>query len=388
MSQPLPYQITNDTVMVVVDGEAHEVDKSQPNYEPLRQAIIQGRWEDVPNHLTVGQVIEDWADGEFTVVDGDVYYQDEALPSALNKRILETVAKGENPQPIMRFWERLDENPSYRSRNQLYDFLMRHPGIPFTEDGFILFYKGVRRDFRDCHSGKFDNSPGQKLFMKRNRVSDDPTKACHFGFHVGARSYAVGFGHGQTVICKVDPADVVCVPNDCAQAKVRIHRYEVVGVDAGELMPDTQLDVEVIVPVKVDPETGEPPVDPNEPLVADPAMDGEPKGQHTDGTPMEAGETLPMVDGTEGAVTLPLTGTEWDFMNDLDPLALMEKRIMPLRAYARFNCLMVGASKMRGGKTVLIPAICKARGYSDPVELEPEAEVCDECGGNPDLCGC
>ena len=386
----IPYQATNDTVMCVVDGKSHEVDSSQPNYADLRAALLEGRWGDVRKHLTVGQVIAEWAFGEFTVVAGAVRYQDEDLPSALNQLILKMVAAGEDPQPIMHFWERLDENPSYRSRNQTYDFLMRNPGIPFTDDGYVLFYKGVRQDFRDCHSGKFDNSPGQKLYMKRNRVSDDPTKACHFGFHVGARSYAASFGRGQTVICKVDPADIVCVPNDCSQQKVRVHRYEVVGVDGGELLSSTTHTPEVTVPT---PAPVEPPVDPNEPLVA-------PVGTHTDGTPLEAGETAPLPDDQEAAVVLPLTGTDWDHLNGMDSVALMGESLRgTLAKYARFNCLIIAASKMRGGKAVLVPAIVKARGYADPCEddapehiraewCEDADDECDECGEHETACIC
>ncbi len=378
---PLKYQITNESVMVVVDGEPHTVNRTQPNYADLRAALIAEERDKVLGLLTVGPTVEAWADGEFTVVGGHVCYQNEPLPRPLNARILKMVGKGDDPRPLMRFWERLDENPSYRSRLQLFDFLMQHPGIPFTPDGFVLLYKGVRGDFRDCHSGKFDNSPGQKLFMKRNRVSDDPAKACHFGFHVGARSYASSFGarslassfgNGQTVICKVDPADVVCVPNDCGQAKVRIHRYEVVGVDGGGLLPDTNFHEEPLVA----------PVDPKEPLAA-------PVGKHTDGSPLEPGETQPKSDDEDATVVLPLTGTEWDHLNDRDSVALMDLRITTLRAYARFNCLIIGASKMRGGKALLVPAICKARGYADPPEPvnEPEQE-CEECGGDADFCGC
>jgi len=402
---PLVHQVTLQSIMVVVDGEPTTVQRSHANFEKLRHALYEQRWDDVPGLLTVAQTIEQWADGDFTVVGGHVVYQGEQLPPALDQRILKMVTQAEDPRCLMRFWERLQQNPSYRSVNQLYAFLMKHPGIPITPDGHILFYKGVRNDFRDCHSGKFDNSPGQTPFMKRNRVSDDPTKACHFGFHVGSRQYASGFTSGKVVICKVDPADVVCVPNDCNQAKIRIHRYHVIGVDTGELLSGTTFDDAGTVPAAkptVDAKTGEPPVDPNEPLVADAK-----RGLHTDGTPLQEGETAPAREG-QGTV-LPLTGTDWDYMNDLNALELLALRIMALRGYARFNCLIVGASKMRGGKEVLVPAIVKARGYGDPADrpgyvapeddaddtlddedddYDEDDEECDECGLNIDDCDC
>jgi len=360
---PMPYQITNNTVMLVVDGEPHEIDSTQPNYEKLRAAVLAGDWDTVREHLTVEQAITDWTFGAFTVQNNSIYYNGEVLPAPFSQRVLKMVGKGEDPKPLMRAAERLEDNPSYRSRNQTFDFLMRNQGIPFTDDGFILFYKGVRNNFRDVHSGKFDNSPGQKLSMKRNRVSDDPTVACHFGFHVGARSYAATFGQGKTVICKVDPADIVCVPNDSSQQKVRVCAYEVVGLDNGKLLPDTTMDVDVEAPTPaVEPERA---ATADEPLVAVVA-------KHTDGSPLEEGETAPKAyaDNSQ-AVTLPLTGTAWDKYNLLNSLELLE---MPLRGgidkYARFNCLIVGASKMRGGKIAVIDAILKARGYANPAEDE------------------
>jgi|APSaa5957512622_1039677.scaffolds.fasta_scaffold02973_2 hypothetical protein len=381
----MKFSISNASVMVIVKGDAHTVSKGNPNFKPLCEALLDGRFDDVPDLLTVEAVVLDWAYGEFTVDGTAISYQGDLLPTVFADRILKMVSRGEQPRPLMRGWERLEENPSWRSRNQLFDFLRRNPGIPFTEDGFLLFYKGVGHDFRDRHSRQFDNSPGNILEMKRNRVSDDPTKACHFGFHVGARSYAKSFsGNGQVIICKVDPADVVCVPDDSSQQKVRICKYEVLGVDNGKLLPDTTFDA-----------AGEPPIDPNEPLVAaaattttateiDPAMqsgidemdgfdaenDGAvapPTPTHTDGSPLQPGETAPLPHDAPAAVTLPLTGTKWDYMNDLDSLALLGEGIDPLRRYARNNCLIVGASKkVKGGKPGLVAAIVQARGYADP----------------------
>jgi len=347
--QPFKYQLTNDTVMVVVAGKPHNVDSSQPNYHPLRAALLVQDWDQVPKHLTVEQAIVEWATGEFTVDGNKILYQGDILPDSFSNRILKMVSRNESPAPLMRGWERLEQNPSYRSRLQAFEFLGRHPGIPFTDDGFILFYKGVNDDFRDLHSGKFDNSPGQKLSMKRNRVSDDPSKPCHFGFHVGSREYAARFGT-KVVICMVDPADIVCVPNDCSQQKVRICAYEVVGVDNGALLSSTVQNPDVVLP--------EPKVDPNEPLVATVRT-------HTDGSRLYPGETAPKAEGDDSqAVTLPLTGTAWDELNDLDSFELLEQGLDALRKYARHNCLLIGASKLPGGKETLVTAIVKQRGYA------------------------
>ena len=50
--------------------------------------------------------------------------------------------------------------------------------------------------------------------------------------HVGALAYAITFcsgGGSRIVICEVDPENVVCVPYDCSQQKMRVCEYKVIG---------------------------------------------------------------------------------------------------------------------------------------------------------------
>jgi hypothetical protein len=128
----------------------------------------------------------------------------------------------------------------------LFGFL-QHAGIPIAPDGRFLAYKGVMKDYRDVHSSRctsetcghktYYNRPGAANEMPRNEVSDDPDVPCHAGLHVGSLAYARDLGE-RVVVCAVGPEDVVCVPKDCSQQKVRCCRYEVVG-HLGDQLPDT-----------------------------------------------------------------------------------------------------------------------------------------------------
>jgi hypothetical protein len=65
--------------------------------------------------------------------------------------------------------------------------------------------------------------------MPRDRVTFDPNNGCSFGLHVGTFSYANSYG--STVLeVHVNPRDVVSVPTDCQDQKMRTCRYEVVQV--------------------------------------------------------------------------------------------------------------------------------------------------------------
>jgi len=237
----IPFTYTNDSITVIHQGKPHVVPKGSPQFVNLRQALLDERWADVPNHLTVSKSLTTWAKGKVTVDENleKFFFEGEAIPADINSRILSMAAAGKDPTPLFLFWERLKRNPSMRSVEQLYSFL-KHGNIPITKDGCFLAYKGVKNDYTDGHSGTVDNRPGTVNKMSRNKVSDDPRTACHYGFHVGAYGYAGTFSQ-RTVICKVDPEHVVCVPYDHNGQKMRVCEYKVIG-NYGELLPDDIVD--------------------------------------------------------------------------------------------------------------------------------------------------
>lgn len=223
---------------MIVSGKPHTFQKESPNFNLLRKALLEERWEDIPKYLTVAKTIREWAKGSFSLSsDGDtLLFNGEPLPDGIMRRCSIMVSKGESPQPLLNFYEKLQKNPSWRSVQQLYPFLEKE-GIPITEDGDFLAYKSIQENWTDHHTGTVDNRIGQKPSVPRNKVSDDPNTPCHFGLHVGALGYASTFGSGacRMVICKVDPADVVCIPYDSSQEKMRVCTYEVIGLYGGQL---------------------------------------------------------------------------------------------------------------------------------------------------------
>jgi hypothetical protein len=133
-------------------------------------------------------------------------------------------------EPLVKFLEKLLDNPSRRAVDELYRFL-EHKHMPLTPDGNFLAYKGVKHDFTDCYSGRFDNSVGQVLEMPRRSVCDDANVGCSHGFHAGSYEYAKGYASngGNLMIVEIDPADVVSVPHDCDCQKLRTTKYKVVS---------------------------------------------------------------------------------------------------------------------------------------------------------------
>lgn len=304
------YALTN-TVLTLISpkGETTNIQRGAPNFEALRQAIINEDWVAVASNITVKKSLNNWAKGLFTFDDATstFSYKGAALPNDINGRIVKMATAGDDPQPLLNFYERLQRNPSWRSVNQLYKFLT-HEGIPIDADGRILAYKGLTLDYKDKHTRTIDNRPGTVHEMPRNQISDDPNVGCHVGFHVGSEKYATGFGE-RVVVCRVDPEHVVCVPNDVSYQKMRVCKYEVVG-NHGATMPSTVID-SADVPSTV--------TQREEPIISD--------------------ENVQADD------------------DDKNITHFMSKSLDELRKIAAHDYKIVGASKLPGGKVALVEKI-------------------------------
>lgn len=178
-------------------------------------------------------------DGNNILFDGDV--QEGPIADHLF-RCLE--AGVQNYAPVVKFWEKVAQNPDDRSREQLFTWLRSHE-FTITEEGDILGYKGVvsRQEgrFLSVHSGtafvngeevhgQIPNNPGTTVTMPRSKVANDPNVACHYGLHVGDWSYASSFSQGAVLEVHVNPRDVVSIPKDSSARKMRCCKYKVVKV--------------------------------------------------------------------------------------------------------------------------------------------------------------
>jgi hypothetical protein len=218
------YHITQNSVTVNFEGKTFAIARGDERFPRVIAAIKESRLTDIPDIVDIYKQFQ--ADG-LRLVDGQVVTSDgEALPTELNARILEFRREGLPFEHLLKFWENLKSNPSFRSREQLFKFL-EHNGHPLTEDGCFIAYRGVTSDFKDKHTGKFDNSPGAICEMPRTQVDDDPTRTCSAGLHVAAWEYASGFGETKIEV-KVNPKDVVAVPVDYNGQKMRVCRFEVI----------------------------------------------------------------------------------------------------------------------------------------------------------------
>ena len=237
MSNNMTYILTPDGVTVFSNGQSYTLSSTHGNYNAVVEAIRNRESEEVIVDLLNPRVaLTKYLGDRFEVGENTVKFNGEEVHGTLVQRILDCHRDNLPVEPLLRFFENLESNPSFSARTELYDFLA-HRNMPITPDGCFLAYKSVRPDFTDHHTGKFSNRVGTVLQMERRKVDDDRNNGCSYGFHAGSLEYATTFGGNdrKVLVVKINPADVVSVPTDCDCQKLRTARYEVVDLYNGPL---------------------------------------------------------------------------------------------------------------------------------------------------------
>ena len=234
----IPYIITNNSITVVFDGISHTLNDGHLNYTAIRKAIIDRQFDKIPALVDIPKAINRYSYGNIKIENGAIKYAGQPVHNYICDKIFSFMKEGLPFEPLVAFLDKLMKNPSKRAVNELYSFL-EHKAMPITPNGNFLAYKSVDSNWRDHHTGTFDNSIGNTLEMNRNAVCDDTDIGCSFGFHAGSLEYARSFGGGaiRLLIVEIDPSDVVSIPKDSNCQKLRTCKYKVTAEYAQKL-PD------------------------------------------------------------------------------------------------------------------------------------------------------
>ena len=242
----ISYLITDTNITVNFNGQTHIVARTDKLGDRLIEAIKQNRIDDIPELVSAATRIEKFSNGEFVVRDGKILVDGVEAPTVLGNKIVAFANEGLPYQPLVKFASNLQKNPSYRSVQQLYSFLEKND-YPITQDGNIVAFKRVRSDFKDIYTGTIDNSIGAVVEMPRNQIDDNPDTLCSQGLHSASYYYAstqYRSSNPETDIMlevEINPADVVSVPRDHENGKLRCCKYVVIGVVDRDNSSDVQL---------------------------------------------------------------------------------------------------------------------------------------------------
>src|SRR5271157_5029075 len=171
----LSYVLKSDNLAVAVTDPVTKMPvwktmhSTHASFKSIVKALKREDWAKAVRLFDTAQLIADKSQGRVQVRKDGVFYNGTKVDNSLTTRILQLIKEGKPVSSMLRFMDRLYQNPSQAAIGELYDWL-NGCKLPITDDGRFVAYRRVRSDYKDVYSGSIDNSPGQKCMMKRSDV--------------------------------------------------------------------------------------------------------------------------------------------------------------------------------------------------------------------------
>jgi hypothetical protein len=160
------------TFTVFLDSQ-YTVDSTHPKYKAIIRAVKnEVPQDDIVALINSKRAVERISHGALEVTDYGIFYNGTPLNNVVVDRILLSLQeKDKDVKHLLNFLDRLMMNPIESAREELYLWL-ETSNLPICEDGCFLAYKNVRSNYKDIHSGRFDNSVGAVMPYMSNVDTD------------------------------------------------------------------------------------------------------------------------------------------------------------------------------------------------------------------------
>lgn len=219
-------------------------DNNHPNFDAIYAKVLADDYADLANlfdpSFALAQRFERLSD-RLALAGGRVYFDGDEVHNVLTDQIVRLQQEGvEDWKPLVPFYENLAQNPGEHSREHLFRWLQATGGFTITDDGLIVGYKGVHWNQAEgiyesgwagkaivdgvWVEGRIPNQPDTVVEMPRSSVTFDPYNGCSSGLHIGTYEYARKYGT-QVIEVHLNPRDVVSVPVEAHDKKMRVCRY-------------------------------------------------------------------------------------------------------------------------------------------------------------------
>jgi hypothetical protein len=228
-------QITPHAATITVNGVPKTVHQTHPNFAEIRDLLMSDEFEteDIEELMDVRASIAHRSHGSIVIEADQVLYKGQVMHGLLAQRLVEALeAGGQYFDRLIAFADNYYANPSYRAREQLWPFLEKGQN-PIDEHGRFLAWKLVRSDYRTSTPAtcRTTSVPSSRWTAPRSTMIPTaparPASTSAHGTICPASARLVE--DDRVMIVAVDPKDVVAVPTDYDNAKMRVCRYAVVG---------------------------------------------------------------------------------------------------------------------------------------------------------------
>lgn len=245
----------NSSITAFIGGEMYTANTNHKNWEQIVAGIVADD-ESVVRLFDASEAVAtrfERLTDRVSVKNGKVYFDGDVINNAVTEQILKFLEADEDFMPLVNFLDKVSTNPEPHSREQLYNWVAARPSITITDDGDLVAYKGLFSEedekgtlYRSSHSGTaivngelFENQQipqriGDTVEMPRSSVEHNPYQGCSTGLHAGTFDYSRSYGDSHVKVA-INPRDVVSVPTEHNEAKIRVCRYVVIDIATEEV---------------------------------------------------------------------------------------------------------------------------------------------------------
>lgn len=227
-----------EEVVIAIDGVPYICKADAAHYDAVMEALADRDENTLLNLLSIkgkaDSMLSDIASEGIEQINGQYYYKGNPLEMGLSDYLYAALKSGDY-MPVVKFVQRLFENPSHDTRQRLFTFMDKNQ-MPIDPEGRFLAFKVVTSDYKDKHTRRIKNAVGVTVpLMSWSEVDTNPDNHCSRGYHACSRDYIVGDGAffydtgDRVVAVAIDPAMVGSIPNDYNGAKLRCRQYEVLA---------------------------------------------------------------------------------------------------------------------------------------------------------------
>lgn len=242
-------------IIKITTGEMITVTKGSSAYDDVYRMLVRGENESAFLLASGTKDVSEYRGEHFemTLAGGLQIKTELAVQKMepLEKRVRHLIENADYAglEAIDKFVGKMLQNPSVDIINRI-PYFLTYGDVQICDDGDLYVYKAVNKHYRDDYTDSIDNSVGCMVFMERDRINPSTYVTCTSGLHVCSLDYVnqmMGYRASDSKIMRVklNPADIVAIPNDYGNRKIRCCRYEVVedvtiAYHSGKLCADSK----------------------------------------------------------------------------------------------------------------------------------------------------
>jgi hypothetical protein len=230
--------ITQDSIVIILHGEVFTIKRDRGKiFDRVVEAVEAGNYDEIPSIVSPKDLL-DKVHLTFDENTGQIFFEDYLLKTNLTDRIYQYWENEVPYEPLLNLLRKIMSHKKERSYMQedLFDFL-EYNDLPITEDGCFLAYKNTNSDGSPPYQtdSNIRYEVGKEVVELAAKDNYDRGACNGAGLYFGNRKYwgsnwngKEWGGNGRMFLVKIDPRDVVSIPNNYNDGKAKCWKLKVV----------------------------------------------------------------------------------------------------------------------------------------------------------------